>query len=183
MTREGGDEREALIAAYREGLGLATIAVIDAAAGVRIVAPTAQDHDAACAQDGVHVRWWCRRADDAARVAALAARMLRRESNDANRSARLSRAQEAVFAAAAKLAIALRSDADIAAEAMAVAARLVAEMRKQQQSGGLKSLNKAYRSYRIESSGRGERVLRYDEWMRQYRQNLVRQVASTLRQI
>lgn len=83
--------------------------------------------------------------------------------------------------AAKKLAIALLSEDEIAAEARNVAVRIEAELQKQQANGGLKSVNQAYRSYRLETSARGERVLRYDEWMRKYKENLVRQVAASLR--
>jgi len=123
--------------------------------------------------------------------------MRRRESNDggampqevavargrAEESAALSLACTAVLAAAKRLNIVLQSDQEVIGEAMKVAARVDAEMQKQLQSGGLKSVNKAYRTYRLETGARGERVLRYDEWMRKYKENLVRQVAFALRHV
>lgn len=177
--RKRVDERGAFAAAYREGLGLAAIAVICDAGGARIIALKPGADAAHGATDGAQAHWWCRRADEAARVAAAAARMIRRESSDADRRA----GAAAVLAAAKKLNIALHSDDDIADAAMNAAARVDAQLQQQQLSGGLKSVNQAYRSYRLDSSARGERVLRYDEWMRRYRENLVRQIASMLRQI
>lgn len=197
MVGKIGDERCGLAAAYREGLGLAAVAVVCGPAGTRIFAAAPGDDGLCAAAENVQARWWCRRAADATRLASAAKRLQRRESSDggtmagataaargrADNSAALSSACAAVLAAAEKFNIVLQSDQEIAAEAMNVAARIDAEMQKQQQSGGLKSVNKAYRSYRLESSGRGERVLRYDEWMRKYRENLVRQVACALRQV
>jgi hypothetical protein len=177
-----------MVAAYCAGLALAAVAIISRAAGPHIVAVASDGGEPFADAAEVYLRWWCRRAADAERLAAAAGRTLRRESNNspgaqADESSALSRASAAILAAARRLAITLQSDDDIAAAAMDVAARIEVEMQRQQQSGGLKSVNKAYRSYRLETSGRGERVLRYDEWMRQYKENLVRQVAATLRQI
>ena len=39
------------------------------------------------------------------------------------------------------------------------------------ESGELKTINQAYRSYRLEASARGERALRYDAWMQRYRED------------
>ncbi len=181
--RKKPDERRGFAAAYREGLALAAIAVQGDGEGARIIAPQQPGEDAAlAAAENLQACWWCRRADDAARIAASAARMLRRESND-DGSAAAARAQAVVLAAAKRLGIALYSERDIADEAMKIAARVDAELQQQHACGGLKSVNKAYRDYRLQTSGRGERVLRYDEWMRQYREKLVRQIASALRQI
>jgi hypothetical protein len=69
------------------------------------------------------------------------------------------------------------------AEAMAAIARVNEEIERLQRSGELKSLNKSYRAYRIETSERGEKTLRYDEWMGKYRENLVRQLATVLRYV
>ena len=76
----------------------------------------------------------------------------------------------------------MQTDEDIAAEAATVVSRIALEMQKQQQSGELKSVNQAYRSYRLDANARGERALRYDAWMQRYREDLVRQVAAALRQ-
>jgi hypothetical protein len=180
--RKKPDERAGFAAAYREGLSLAAVAVLGDGEGTRIIALSPGDDGASSPGESMQACWWCRRADDAARVAASAGRMLRRESSNAVTSA-VARAEAAVLAAAKKLNIALHSEQDIADAAMAIAARVDAELQQQHESGGLKSINKAYRSYRLDSSARGERVLRYDEWMRKYREKLVRQIASALRQI
>jgi len=189
MIRMEHDE-SGLVAAYREGLGLAAVAIVcgPAAARIIVVAPGDAALDAA---ENVAARWWCRHAADAARLAAAARRSLRRESNDAAITAgggrgddsSPSRARAALLTAAQKFNVALQSDQEIAADAINVAARIEAEMRKQQQCGGLKSVNKAYRAYRLDAGGRGERVLRYDQWMSRYVENLVRQAACALRQI
>lgn len=194
MVRKIGEEHCGLVAAYREGLGLAAVTIVCGPTGARIVAPGAAGRDAAA--ENAQARWWCARAADATRLAAAARRSLRRESSRGPTPApaaaaaggrsddsALSCARAAVLAAAEKFNIALQSDQDIAAEAINVAARVEAEMQKQQQRGGLKSVNKAYRSYRLEAGGRGERVLRYDQWMRKYREDLLRQIAAALRQV
>ncbi len=171
--RESRDTGCSFVAAYCEGLGLAPVAVICGPAGVRIAA-AAGDKGRLDEAETLHARFWCRVAE-AERVAAAAARLVRKESNDATRAAM------AVPQAARKLGVALSSEEEIAAEARNVAARIEAELRNQQANGGLKSVNQAYRAYRLETSARGERVLRYDEWMLKYKENLVRQVAASLR--
>jgi hypothetical protein len=184
-------ECASLVAAYREGLGLACIAIISEAAGPRIVVITAGGGDPD-AQTDAQIRWWCRRTAEAERVASAAGRRMRRlESRNAGLSSSpervaedlhaLSLARDAVLAAARRLNVLLQSDDEIAAEAALVAARVAEEMQRLQQSGGLKSVNQAYRSYRLEATARGERVARYADWMRKYKENLVRQAASALR--
>lgn len=173
--RKTSDERRGFAAAYREGLGLVAVAVVCGPDGTRIAALPEGGEGPAGAVQTVRARWWCRRAAEAERVAAAAARMLRRESSDA------ALACKAVTAAARRLDVALHADQDVADEAMHVAARVDAQLRSQHEAGDLKSVNRAYRTYRLERSARGERVLRYDEWMQEYRENLVRHVASALR--
>ena len=172
--RKRRDIGRSFATAYCEGLGLVAIAVIGGPAGVRIAAVIPGDNDRLDGAETVHSRFWCR-GTDAERVAAAAARQACRESNDA------ARATMAVPQAAKKLTVALFSDEEVTAEAQNVAARIEAELQNQQTNGGLKSVNQAYRAYRFETSGRGERVLRYDEWMLKYKENLVRQVAASLR--
>jgi hypothetical protein len=140
-------------------------------------------------------RWWCRRETDATRIAATARAALRRCESKAGtpparadaRSVELDSRQfafvcAAVTDAARRRGVALFSDDDIAAHAAEIAARIDTELQKLKESGGMKSVNRAYKAYRLESSRHGERVLRYDEWMRQYRANLVRQAAAALRE-
>jgi len=179
--RAKADEGAELTAAYREGLGLAAITVSGGEEGIRITA--ARDAGAVAAAESPQVRWWCRNAEDAVRIAAAAARKFRSESNSADAPAAAAGAAAAVLAAARRCNVALYSDADIGNEADKIAARIDAELRGQRAAGGLKAVNKAYRSYRLETSGRGERALLYDEWMRQYRANLVRRIAAALRRI
>lgn len=185
------------MAAYVRGMGLAAIAVIGAPDDARIIALAPGDDGASSTAANVHVRWWCKHAADAARVAAAAARTPRRKSDPADAApsavnaapngggdgAAFERAAAAVASAAKRLHIMLRSETDIAAEAMNVAARVDVQIQSLQQSGGLKSVNRTYRNYRLETSARGERALRYDQWMRNYRNTLVREVAATLRLI
>jgi hypothetical protein len=161
------------VAAYCEGFGLAAVAVICGPKGVRIAA-AAGDKGRLDETETMPARFWCRVAE-AEHVAAAAARLVRKESSDAARAAM------AVPQVARKLGVALFSEGEIAAEAHNVAARIEAELQNQQANGGLKSANQAYRGYRLETSARGERVLRYDEWMLKYKENLVRQVAASLR--
>ena len=66
---------------------------------------------------------------------------------------------------------------------MTVVARVDEEIERLQRSGDLKSVNKSYRAYRLETSARGEKTLRYAEWMDKYRENLVRQLAAALRYV
>lgn len=95
----------------------------------------------------------------------------------------MSLACTAVADAARRYGVALFSGDDIAAHAAEIASRIDAELQKLKESGGLRSVNQAYKAYRLETSGRGERVLRYDEWMRRYRADLVRQAAAALREL
>ena len=183
MIRNSGDQHGDLIAAYREGLGLVAIAIVRGPDGVDIRAVAASDVNSGA--DSIEARWWCRRAADAEQLAKSAtARLRRRESKTgADDSSAVSLAGAAVESAAKTCGVVLQSDQEIADAAMNVAARIEGELQRQQQAGELKSVNRDYKAYRIETCGRGERVLRYDEWMRKYKQNLVRQVAVTLRQL
>lgn len=161
--------------AYCEGLGLAPVVAVRGADGARIIALAPGGNDRVTAAGEPLVRLWCRREAEATFVAAATAKVLRRKPDAA--------AGEVIRAAAKKLGVVVQSDDEIAAEAKAVAERIALEMRRQQQSGELKAVNQAYRSYRLEAGARGERALRYDAWMQRYREDLVRQVAATLRQI
>lgn len=163
-----------MTAAYRQGLGLVAVVAVPEAGSMRIIALAADGEDSQPLEPS-HVRLWCRRQTEAACIAAAAAKIVCRKQNGD--------AAEAIRAAAKKLGVAVRTDAEVAGEAMIVAERIALETRKQQQSGALKSLNQAYRSYRLEADARGERALRYDTWMQRYREDLVRQVAATLRQL
>jgi hypothetical protein len=140
--------------------------------------------------------WWCRRATDAARIVAAARAKMRRrcESSAAPAAAagacaaavdshEIAFARAAIAEAARRYGVALFSDEDIAAHAAEIAARIDAELQKLKESGDLKSVNQAYKAYRLQASGRRERVLRYDEWMRNYRADLVRQAAAALREL
>jgi hypothetical protein len=99
--------------------------------------------------------------------------------------ARLSNAQrdlvEAYRQGLGPRAAARLSDDQICNDALAVAARVSAELEEMQRSGALKSVNQSYRGYRLETSARGERVLPYAAWMERYKAGLVREIAANLR--
>lgn len=173
MRSDSDDERRCMAAAYREGLGLAAVIAVQDGGRMQIIAHPPGSADATADGPG-HVRLWCRREAEAVCIAAAAAKNLRRKPG--------SDAGEAILRAAEKLGIAMQTDEEIAAEAATVVSRIALEMQKQQQSGELKSVNQAYRSYRLDANARGERALRYDAWMHRYREDLVRQVAAALRQ-
>ena len=190
--------QSALIAAYREGLGLAAIAVTRGPGGMRNFA-LGQGGGGLAAAAVAEGRWWCRRAADAERLAAAAMRRLqRRESRNgagpavpeiassvASRDASdaLVLADEAITGAAKRLNLMLFTGDEIAAEALAAIARVDKEIERLRRSGELKSVNKSYRTYRLEASARGEKTLRYDDWIGKYRENLVRQLALALRDV
>jgi hypothetical protein len=180
--------RASVVAAYREGLGLAGIAIVCEATGVSIVAigPSDANPDAVADEQ---IRWWCERAADAECIRSAAARRMRGLKSRAWGESFLpvlaedscSLACNAVLAAARRLNVLLQSDDEIADEAAVVAARIDAEVERMRQSGELKSVNQAYRKYRIEATARGERVMSYAEWMRKRKEKWVREAASTLR--
>lgn len=196
VATHGGARRLApLIAAYREGWGLVAVAVVHGPAATRIAA-LQYDHDALAAEEVVAARWWCRRRSEADRVVAAAiARLRRREANEATdrpssiessdsqvaSSAAVSLACESIAGAATRLNVVLFTEEEISAEAIRMIGRVDEEMEKLQQAGELKALNRAYRAYRIDASARGETIVRYAEWMGNYRENLVRKLAATLR--
>lgn len=191
MTNAERGPNAGLVAAYRRGLGLAPVAVVSAAAGMRITA-TAPDDDAAAL-----ARWWCRRRADAERVAAAAMRRLRRRQAEPTRGNSrdliqtistaaaddsIQVAEQSIAAAARNLNVDLYTDESITQAAMAAAARIDTEVERMQRLGELKSVNKAYQTYRHEASAHGGKVMRYQDWMRQYKENLLCKLAATLRQ-
>jgi hypothetical protein len=183
------NHQTALVAAYREGLGLAAVSLIRSAAGIRIVAAASVHEGLPVVAEQTVGRWWCRRAADAERLArAVTAQLRRCESSDEKgragdeiSAARL--AAEAVATAAQRLNIALHSDDDVSSAAAAIIARVDEELARLRDQGDLKAVNRSYRSYRTEASARGDKVVPYAQWLSKYRQNLVRQAAAALRYI
>lgn len=174
--RDGETAR--LAAAYRDGFGLVPIAAIGGPHGIRII--IAEQADAPAAADQVQARWWCRRADDAREIAIAAAASLRRASTEAATAAA---AASALARAAKRRHLDLWSDDEIAAHAADAIARVEAELAQLRASGGLRAVNTSYRAYRLETAARGERVVPYAQWMRRYKESLVRKLAATLRRI
>jgi hypothetical protein len=165
---------DAFIAAYRDGLGLAAVTLVVDASGARLV-NAALESDAA-----VRARWWCKSAQQAGWLVERVARALRTGQPDDAEA--VSRWRRAVADAATRLGIVLRADNEIAREAAAVIARLEQEIAAQQRAGTLKSVNRGYRDYRLQASARGEKVLRYADWMARYKARLIRDIAQNLRQ-
>jgi hypothetical protein len=79
-----------------------------------------------------------------------------------------------------RAAAALSQD-ELCHAALLAAAHVDAEIARMQRAGALKSVNKSYRTYRLEAASRGERVLPYGVWMARYKAGLVREVATNLR--
>jgi hypothetical protein len=167
-----------LVAAYRQGLGLAAIAVISGPHGVRVAAG-GEAEDTICAAENLSARWWCR-VNDAADIAAAATARLRRRDSETAADA-VSHAGEAVMRAARQRHIELHTDDAIAAHAASAIARIDAEFEQLRRAGDLRSVNKSYQTYRLDAASRGERVTPYGQWMLSYRENLVRQLAASLR--
>jgi len=165
VSVKSGKERDALIAAYREGLGLVAIVPTGEGGAVCVVA----DQNI---PEGASGHWWCRNAAEARRVVSAARASLSRKSAGS---------REAILRAAKRLNVDLRSDQDVTAEAVVVIDRVAAEFDQLRNAGGLRPVNKSYRDYRLAAAARGGRVVPYAQWMRAYQENLVRQAAVTLR--
>ena len=196
--RRSSSEPSDLLASYRRALGLAAVAIVRTHKGIGVCVDAAEsgEDESATAVNMVVARWWCRSAADAKRVAAAAnARMNRGASPSfslsqaaaaygrSNEGAELEFGCASVAAAANRLGIAVQTDDEIAEEARTVAARVDAELQKLQACGGLRSINGAYRNYRLQARAGGERALRYGEWMSKFREDLIRQIAETLRSL
>jgi hypothetical protein len=176
-ARREAKGRAALMAAYREGLGLVAVAAIRGAGSLRIAMVESGGGerllDAGEMLDGV---WWCRRADHAKRIVSAAnARLRRRQSRDD---------VVAVLAATVKQhGIALYSDEEVSREAAHVIARVEVQVESFRRDGCLKSVNQSYRALRLAAAARGEKVPPFADWFCSYKARLVREVAQTLRQI
>ncbi len=190
-ARREAKSRAALIAAYREGLGLAGIAVIRGPAAMQIVVVGDGGGDASANAGDIVAILWCRRAADATRVASAATVRLRRlESQDDAASAVAANGppwpdviSAAIEQAAKRLLVTLYADDDISADAERIVARVNEEIETMQRTGQLRSVNQSYRAYRMEAAARGEKAAPYADWFNKYRVNLVRQLAAALRYV
>ena len=170
--------RSRLVAAFRQGFGVAAIAVIDGPDGVRIAAAAPGAEIVCAAAETVHCRWWCPRAFEAASIAtAVAARLHSRETRDGTALS----ACQGVVRAARQRHVDLHSDEEILEQATAVIARIDDELERLRQSGDLRPVNKSYQSYRRDTAAKGERAVPYAQWMLGYKEELVRKLAATLR--
>ena len=73
------------------------------------------------------------------------------------------------------------SDNEVRRAALTVIARVDGEIARLQHTGGLKSVNRSYRDYRLQAAALGERVIPYAAWMIRYKAHLVREIAANLR--
>jgi hypothetical protein len=170
--------RARLIAAFREGFGLAAIAVIDGPDGVRVAAAAPGAEITCAAAETVHCRWWCPRAYEAASIATAVGARLRNRKTCAG--AALS-AGQAVVRVAKQRHVDLHSDEVVVEQAMAAIARIDDELERLRKSGDLRPVNKSYQSYRLDAAAKGDRVVPYAQWMLGYKEELVRKLAATLR--
>jgi hypothetical protein len=174
--------RARLVAAYRQGFGLAAIAVIASPVGVRIVAGERAEDEKIAATESLQARWWCRRRSDAEDIAAAATARLRRGAPETSAAAK-DCAKAAIADAAKRRALDLYADDEVAAHAANAIARIDAELEQLRSSGDLRAVNKSYRSYRLEAAANGEPIVPYAQWMLGYKESLVRQLAAALRHL
>jgi hypothetical protein len=167
MDRSAGAQ-DALIAAFRQGLGLAGLAVIKGRDGIRVAAVGADGIGDLAPGERGEVRFWCRRAADAERIVAAV-------------KLKSSEADPAFVAAAARIPASLYSNDEITAEAAAAIGRVEQELESLRETGALKSVNRSYRVYRQDAAARDEKIVPYAIWFSKYKQNLVRQLAAALR--
>ena len=123
--RWAASERAGLIAAYRDGLGVAAVTMICGPAGFRIVPSALGDNAVLTAGETMQARWWCRRATDAQRVATAATARLRRRSLGGGDAASgvMALASDLVKSAARQCNVMLHSEQEISEEALDAAAR------------------------------------------------------------
>ncbi len=86
-----------------------------------------------------------------------------------------------IVSAAHELNVVLYTDEEISADAQRIITRVDEEIEALRRSGGLRSVNSSYRTYRMAATARGESVVRYVEWFGKYRETLVRRLAEALR--
>ena len=170
--------RSRLLAAFRQGFGLAAIAVIDGPDGVRVAAASPGDDIACAVAETVHCLWWCPRAFEAASIATAAAARLHSRETCAG-AALLAR--QSVVRAAKQRNVDLYADEEILEQAMAAIARIDDELECLRRSGDLRPLNKSYQAFRRDAAAKGERVMPYAQWMLAYKEELVRKLAAALR--
>jgi hypothetical protein len=153
------------------------VTLVAGEAGARLM--YSADEPVLGADEAVQARWWCKSVGQAEWLVEEAA-LRAAPRSDADAASRLN---QAVLQAAKRLGITLRSDEEVARDAIAVVARLDQEIAAQQRAGGLKSVNRGYRDYRLAASARGEKVLRYADWMERYKAKLVRDIAQNMRSL
>jgi hypothetical protein len=170
---------DVLITAYRDGLGLVPVILIAGESCARLLC--SGEEPALTAGEAAQARWWCKSAQQGEWLVQTAMRAAQRSDADPMSRYIAPHLGRAVLNAAKRLGITLRSDEEIARDAVAVIARLEQEIAAQQRGGALKSVNRGYRDYRLAASARGEKVLRYADWMERYKAKLVRDIAHNLR--
>jgi hypothetical protein len=160
---------DALIAAFRQGLGLAGLAVIRSRNGIRVAAVGPEGVGVLAPGESGDVRFWCRHAADAERIA-VAVKAKTPPGTD-----------RAFIAAAARIPATLLANEEITAEALAAIGRMERELESLRDAGALKSVNRSYRIYRQDAAARGEKIVPYAIWFSKYKENLVWQLAAALR--
>lgn len=176
-----------MIAAYREGFSLVAVAVVSAATGKQIAVLDGGSRPALAPGEKVETQWWCRRAADAARVAAVATTRLRRgqsrhEARDfAAPASAFNLAGKTIVVAARQCGVTLYTDEETVTAAMAAIVRVDEGIERLRRAGELKSINRSYKIYRTEKTARGEPALPYARWFSEHKANLVRQLAAALR--
>ena len=198
-VRRKPKELASLAAAYQEGLGLAAVVVIEGPDGIRIKTQSAEESASADEAEPVAARWWCRSAAQAmpggsppVLLRGCGGARLRTITTATSRPAAsgwamspIQQACAAIRLVARRLNIALQSDEEIAAEADDSRSRVDGEMQRLQQrrwdAGRQQGVSEATASGNLRT--RRSALCAMSSGCEQYKENLVRQVASSLRSI
>lgn len=90
-------------------------------------------------------------------------------------------AAESTARAADELGVTTQSRDEVDAAAAKAVAQIEQKFAELQRTGGLKTINKAYREYRLERQAAGETVMLYAGYLENYKLRMIRAVAETSR--
>lgn len=129
--------------------------------------------------------WWVRDLDRASLLAAECSAEMRRLNIPPRRQSafvcELAIATRVIEQTALALGVLLHDDASVRAIAASAVAKLEHELQVLQGAGGMKSVNKAYREYRLAKTAAQEKYIGYSRWLFEYKANVIEAVAINSR--